>query len=429
MTKYIAIRKQTRSQSQGSLTVSADEGRGSYTMVDDYAMSKAESLKSVGLTDINQWSYSDQPDPNEKPFTNCFEHLGHLDTFVVDVDNEGTTDAVMSELSDEYLVIPDIELNIPMSTPLERKTTRRPRREHRWPEPSGVTEAHKNNIRGQNVIVGVLDTGCDADHLELRRKRINFTYVPLNARADRSRNIRGFDTHGHGTHVSAIIAGRNIGVAPDVDLMAACVIESETQTTSLRRITVALDWMLEEISTEENMTKPAIINMSLGFFKDRNPSPAKLRAIQGMERIIAMMVDDFDVLPIVAIGNEGPGTMRIPGAYPETLSVGAVNDNLVPADFSGGGPNDLTGKLEPNVVGYGVSVFSAVERSIKNRSIYGKKSGTSMATPYVSGIAALAASHNQNLTGQRLRKHIIDNALPINEPEDRVGAGLARFVS
>ena len=55
-------------------------------------------------------------------------------------------------------------------------------------------------------------------------------------------------------------------------------------------------------------------------------------------------------------------------------------------------------------------------------------SGTSMATPYVTGIAALYASQNSALQGTALRRHLLENVIPLDSPPDRVGAGLARFV-
>jgi subtilisin family serine protease len=55
-------------------------------------------------------------------------------------------------------------------------------------------------------------------------------------------------------------------------------------------------------------------------------------------------------------------------------------------------------------------------------------SGTSMATPYVTGIAALMASADPNLHGHALRQRLIADALTLDEPPNRVGAGLARFI-
>ena len=77
------------------------------------------------------------------------------------------------------------------------------------------------------MLIGVLDTGCDADHIQLRQKRIDFRYVPHHSESDNLREVRGFDVDGHGTHVCGIIAGRHIGVAPGADLMVVSVIESE----------------------------------------------------------------------------------------------------------------------------------------------------------------------------------------------------------
>jgi len=46
-----------------------------------------------------------------------------------------------------------------------------------WPNDSGVNDARRSGITGSSVLVGVLDTGCDADHLEFHQKRIDFRYV------------------------------------------------------------------------------------------------------------------------------------------------------------------------------------------------------------------------------------------------------------
>jgi subtilisin family serine protease len=79
-------------------------------------------------------------------------------------------------------------------------------------------------------------------------------------------------------------------------------------------------------------------------------------------------------------------------------------------------------------VGYGVDVLSSFERTIYNRSLYRKMSGTSMAAPYVSGIAALYAAQDPTLQGRDLWKRLVRTALPLEAPPTRAGAGLARFV-
>lgn len=113
---------------------------------------------------------------------------------------------------------------------------------------------------------------------------------------------------------------------------------------------------------------------------------------------------------------------------PQVLSVGAVDWNLVVAPFSGGGVSSFTPDVQPDIIGYGVDVLSSLERDVDKDSWYTRISGTSMATPYVTGIAALLAAANPGLQGYGLRQRLISAALPLLGPRDRVGAGLARFV-
>ena len=175
----------------------------------------------------------------------------------------------------------------------------------RWPEASGVELAHAQSIRGQGALVCVLDTGVDADHAELRRKVIDFRYIPLDPRSGVMRTVRGFDVDGHGTHVSGIIAGRNVGVAPDVDLMVAAVLESETLRTSLERVVVALNWVLAQFEDPANRDKPVIVNMSLGFMRSSLDRTDLESPVQGFQKVLSTLLDEFHVLPICAVGNEG----------------------------------------------------------------------------------------------------------------------------
>jgi len=289
-----------------------------------------------------------------------------------------------------------------------------------WPLESGVELAHSLKIRGSGVLVGVLDTGIDADHQEFRHQTVNYRYVPLNP-GQPSRDVRGFDTDGHGTHVCGIIAGKNIGVAPEAKLYVASVIESETMDRSLLRIISGLDWLLDKFNESENSEPPAVLNMSLGFPSTSTQSSEyrQKREIKGIEKL--------NVLPIVAIGNEGQGKYRYPGAFKECFSVGAVDFQGNIANFSGSGISE--GSVKPDLVGYGVDVNSSLERECDGQFIYEERSGTSMATPYVTGIAALYLCEKPQLKAKELKVKLIETAFPLpNQPPERVGGGLARFV-
>jgi subtilisin family serine protease len=366
----------------------------------------------------------------------AFAHLGSLGMTAALFSNEDDEDRAREELDEEYDFVPNFELTIPARVPMAQAPATRSRRAlaaREWPEESGVAKAHSLGIRGSGVVVGVLDTGVDADHEEFGDHLVNYRYVSLfpNSPYWPPRDVRGFDTDGHGSHVSGIIAGRNVGVAPEVALYAASVIESETTETSLLRVAYGLDWILRQFTRPDNQHRPGILNMSLGF-----PSVApndvdvasynnRLRAMRSMLRTLKQA----NVLPLVAIGNDGANRYGYPGAFKDVLGVGAVDFNGNVAPFSGSGRPPGEGVTKPDVVGYGVGVLSSVERDFAGGSIYQRFNGTSMATPYVSGIAALYRCRNPNLSVTDTWDTLLKSAKSLSGAGRRSGAGLARFVA
>ena len=418
MSKFIALRKRPRTELLG-LEAMPSEDKRLRIMQEVPETTRAHALQRIGLQQVEPRERA--PEEEDK-----FQRLGYAGAYVVEARDEGKAQQAREVLEPEYHIMPDIDMGLPWATQA-RVYERRPRRDSYWPEEGGVTRAHEQGITGQGVLVGILDTGCDADHLELRDKEIDFCYVPLQPVPEAVRVVRGFDTNGHGTHVTSIVTGKNVGVAPGVDLMVASVIESETVKTSLERVVIALDWMLSQFQLDENADKPTILNLSLGFRQEWIGATQIQAVLEGMQLLLSTLVVDFDVLPVVAIGNDGPGSVRAPGYFPECLSVGAVDFDLEPAWFSSSGLSPITGQPEPDIVGYGVGVLAALERDIQRRSLYAEKSGTSMAAPYVTGVAALVAAANPGLQGAALRQHLLDHALRLEADKGRVGAGLARF--
>lgn len=419
MTKFIALRREPRTTFLG-LEARPMVDKRMRIAQDAPESRRSEVLREIGLARVE----SDEQLPKD---VNKFQRLGYAGAYVVDTANDVMAAKAREVLTPDYHIMPDIEMGLPKAI-LSQRFVRRPRRKSYWPAESGVAEAHRQGITGKGVLVGVLDTGIDADHLEFRDRRLPFRYVPLQPTEGQIRSVRGFDTNGHGTHVAGIIAGRNVGVAPDVELLVAAVIESETVKTSLERVMVALDWMLSHFQLPENADKPFILNLSLGFRPEWIGVTEIQSVVEGMHLLLRTLVMDFDVLSVAAIGNDGPGVVRAPGYFPECLSVGAVGPDLRPPWFSGSGLSPVTQEPEPDIAGYGVAVLSALERDLDRVSIYAEKSGTSMAAPYVTGIAALTASANPGLQGEALRRRILDNALRLEEGGSRVGAGLARFI-
>jgi len=418
--KFIALRRLPRSERTQRLQTETEEARAA--LFDQIPGEETpERLCDLGLIPVDTCQKAPQIPHN-------FQKLPYLGAYVVETPNTKLGRQVKEILDNEYVIAPNFELSMPIPS-AGPSYTRKPDVAGAWPDVSGVKLAHKLGITGNGVTVCVLDTGVDADHRELRRKVIDFRYIPLNTAAGPMRDCRGFDVDGHGTHVSGIIAGKSIGIAPDVNLMVAAVLESETLKTSLERVVVALDWLLSQFRFEENLGKAVIVNMSLGFSKSTLSNQEYTNAVAGLRSVIDILVTDFAVLPITAVGNDGKGKVRAPAYFPHTIAVGAVDYALKVADFSGSGLSPMTGKAEPNLMGYGVDVISSYERDRHNHSHYRALSGTSMASPYVTGIAALYAAADPSLQGQALWDRLMQTALPIEgTTADRAGSGLARFV-
>jgi subtilisin family serine protease len=415
--RYVAIRRE-------SPRPDGPRGERLRTLLHDVrpesAFAEREDLQSIGLEDATGQPEQRCLDPErasfvELPLTGCY---------VLEAPDEGRLQEADQALADHVLV-PDVPFGIPEAGTATRVDGTDCRLD--VPEESGVAHAREDDNRGAGTVIAVLDTGCDADHREFADRRVAFAGVPL-ALQGRLREVRGFDTGDHGTHVAGIACGANVGVAPEAELLVASVIESEQVLTTLNRVVRGLEWVVSQLARPELENRPAILNLSLGFRREWLSATEVSNAVYGVRLALERLMLTFDVLPVVAIGNDGPDTVRAPGYYPEVLSVGSVDRTGTVAATSGGGraPAPFEGRVTPDVVGVGVDVVSSLDRDVDGRSWYGSKSGTSMATPYVSGVAALVAAKT-GLEGTALRDHLVEHAAPLPGGIDRVGRGLVRY--
>ena len=316
-----------------------------------------------------------------------------LPVMAVEVDKK--TVSVLAEQPHVAAVIPNQRLQLiqPANTALK---TLRP-----FEKQTGMTWGLKTlNIqklwglaktKGKGVRVAVLDTGVDADHPILSKRVKEFTLIDPMGQLVAATPY--FDGSNHGTHVCGTIAGGKtgdgvqVGVAPECEIIAGAVLVGDTTIhTYLEGISWALDHGAD------------IINISFGL----------PRYEPYFEHLI-QMIRDFDVLPVVAIGNERFGNSRTPGNSRHSLSVGAVGKPwqkpLEVAPFSSGVSFTFPGEptehvTKPDIVAPGVDVYSCIPRR-KDRSggfipDYAYMDGTSMATPHVSGVAALLMAAKQN---------------------------------
>ena len=281
------------------------------------------------------------------------------------------------------------------------------------------------NARGEGVRVAVLDTGIDVDHPDLDLYSADPgdpTYpegwAEFDGTGQRVEGSTPYDSASHGTHVSGIVGGGNasgqyVGVAPEADLLSGLVISG--QEGSLAQLLAGMEWAVESDAD--------VISMSLGVDGRVDPLVDPIRHAEAS-----------GVTVVAAIGNDGHGTSGSPGNVYEALSIGAIDDDQAVASFSGGEhldreewetpPDDWPERYTvPSVVAPGVRVFSTMPEGS-----YGEQSGTSMATPHVSGSMALLLSIDDELEPSALRQAIRSTAWkPAGESEetdDRYGDGI-----
>ena len=240
-----------------------------------------------------------------------------------------------------------------------------------------------DTTKGQGINVAVLDTGVYSEHPALAGRIKDF--VVTDSLARRISAKPSFDAGQHGTHVCGTIAGGrtprgvSIGIAPEANLLVAGVLIGQS---TLRNLIEGITWAIEKGAD--------IINMSLGFsYYDPN-----------FAVLFEILIEQYNILPVVAVGNENQGSTSSPGNASNALSVGAVEKiarrKTDVAFFSSGASLVFPGEnpdvvTKPDVVAPGVRILSCIppQTTPQGTLEYSYMDGTSMATPHVAGVAAL----------------------------------------
>jgi subtilisin family serine protease len=341
-------------------------------------------------------------------------------------------EAMQEKLDESYVVVPNFALSLPetaLGDPVAAADVR-PILEV-LADRTGVRESHESGNRGAGTVVAILDTGCDGRHREFDGRQIEFVEVAEDVGLP-LKHGEASDAGTHGTHVTGIAAGKVVGIAPETEVINASVMESETLNATVLRLTKALYWLVELLKEERYKDKPVILNLSLGFDPNTLSEEERKEGLENKLKALHLLIQQLvvvrQILPVVAIGNSGPDTSCAPGFFPESLAVGAVDyeDASWPDSSGGFGPAGFDQECNPDIAGYGVKVVSAVPGSSNGEPNYESKNGTSMATPYVAGIAALVAAKT-GLQGLELREHLIGKAISLGLEPARGGAGLARY--
>lgn len=268
--------------------------------------------------------------------------------------------------------------------------------------------APESAATGAGVRVAVLDTGFDVDHPDFAdRTIVTSSFID-------GEDVR--DGHGHGTHVIGTACGPRqpqvgpgYGVAYESEIYAGKVLSNAGSGTD-GGILAGIAWAVQN--------QCAVVSMSLGA-ATRPGRPHSVTFERAAKRAM-----DKGTLIIAAAGNESRRSAGViapvghPANCPTIMAVGAIDADHAIADFSCG-TVDAIGAVD--VVGPGVDVHSSWPMPQRHNTI----SGTSMATPHVSGVAALAAQAHQD-NAWELWARLSQSALRLPLPSTDVGAGLVR---
>ncbi len=267
----------------------------------------------------------------------------------------------------------------------------------------GADLAHQQGLTGKGIVIAVVDTGIDP-HPDLTKptSRIVGWHDLVNGRS------KPYDDEGHGTHVAGIIAGNGYqengkytGIAPEALLVGVKVLD-KMGSGPISRVIAGIQWVVD--NKEKYRIKA--INLSLGA-----PPEQGYRTDPASKAVNAAW--KAGLLVCAAAGNSGPGrwTITTPGISPLIITVGSIDDQgTVPrtddaiSDFSSRGPT-IDFLTKPDLVAPGARITS-----LKPGGGYIESSGTSMATPVVTGAAALLWQKDPDLTPDQIKKLLMATA-------------------
>jgi serine protease AprX len=293
--------------------------------------------------------------------------------------------------------------------------------------PASGAAAVASRYTGKGVTIAVVDTGIDP-HPDLEGRIIGFRDMVGNRTAP-------YDDNGHGTHVAGCAAGsgaqsegRYRGAAPGAQLVGVKVL-NKFGSGSMSTMLAGINWVVQN----KEMYGIRIMSMSLGAQAQAGCSDDPLCQAVGR-------VWQAGIVVVVAAGNEGPGAGSIstPGIHPQVITVGAMDDQGTVARgddslaaFSSRGPTP-DGLHKPEILAPGVGITSLraagsyldkTQPDVRVGRWYATLSGTSMATPIVSGIVALLLEARPALSPDGVKQALAASAENRGLLPDEQGAG------
>lgn len=269
--------------------------------------------------------------------------------------------------------------------------------------------------------IAILDSGIDTTHEEWSGP--DSPIVSPRSTVRGNSNARDWGRSGHGTHVAGIAAAPAngvglVGVAPARGAAAPVIpvqIADRRGRSTDETMMSGIRWAVKRGAK--------VINISAG-------GPGFSQAFQDT----VLWAANRGTLIVASVGNEGDdeNPLNYPAGYSRVLGVGAQCDGEVtidcPRPYGAANFSNRNGSVD--VIAPGVNILSSLPNGIRDRATepgYGLKDGTSMAAPYVAGVAALVQASNRNdLSVDQLRRHIVNTAsdLAPRGRDNRSGGGV-----
>lgn len=282
-----------------------------------------------------------------------------------------------------------------------------------------VDEVHRAGFRGEGVTICYIDTGL-APHMDFvfgKNRVLHFENFV-------SDNQEMHDDNGHGTFVCGVGSGNGLasggkyeGVAPASKIVALKALSSDGESGAMT-ILSAMQWVYDH-HKEYGIR---VVCMSFGS----EPMMVGDPIAKGAEMLVSK-----GIVVVAAAGNSGPEyqTIKSPGVSPKIITVGGLDDRRAfdggfnardfrIARFSSRGP--AFSKFKPDVIAPSVDITSCTQ----DKKMYGKMSGTSVATPMIAGLCALILQKYPLATPYQVKQKLLSSCRPITFNKNEEGFGL-----
>lgn len=295
---------------------------------------------------------------------------------------------------------------------------------HRVRKQLGCSDLLQNEIATSNITVAVLDTGIGM-HPDFDNRVIGFADF-VNGKQGR------YDDSGHGTHVAGCIGGSGYasggiykGMAPTCHLCVGKVLNHKGEG-SIESMYRGLLWVLQN----RIRYQIRVLNISVGIGQDGTG--------ERMAELIGLLdaVWERGIVVVCAAGNNGPeeGTISPLGSSRKVITVGCHeggyfgNRKDLCENYSSRGSHTMLYR-KPDVVAPGTDIVSCDVKCRRGSSgeyqrAYTKKSGTSMATPIVSGAVALYLQKYPFMNNEQVKRKMIYSAKDMGDSWNKQGWGM-----